>query len=76
LLSLRAAEHSASSRIGDLLDPACHLRVISPVGRIVGAALESEARISLQVDRLQRHPHHAEPQLAVLELDLDPADPR
>ena len=42
----------------------------------VGGAVDGEARIALKVERLDGAPHAAEPELAVVELDLDAADAR
>ena len=43
------------------------LRVAVPVVGLVGAAVQREARVALQVARLHRLPHRADRQLAVLE---------
>jgi hypothetical protein len=63
-------------RVGDVHGHAGQLGVALPGGRIVGPAVQREARIAQQVEGLHAVPHRADQQLAVLDSALDAGDAR
>ena len=62
--------------VGNLLDAAGQLRVARPVRRVCRSAVQREAGVAPEVERLQRPPHTTEPQLSVGENNFSSADTR
>ena len=73
-----AREPSAALRVVvvDLLGPSRDLRVAAPVRGAVRGAVQGEARVAPEIERLHGPPHAPEPDLPVGELDLRSADAR
>src|SRR5918994_7134950 len=75
---LAGAELPQPLGVVDLDGPAGQLGVAGPGGGVVGrverGAVEGQARVAAQGEGLAGAGHHAEPQLAVAEGGLDPAD--
>src|SRR5918997_4091972 len=59
----------------DLLDVASDLRVAVPAGWVDRGAVEGEARVASEIERLAGVPHGAEPELTVGDLRLRAAYP-
>src|SRR4051794_18094643 len=75
--ALAAEDPDLALLVGELLDAAGELRVAAPAGVGIGrAAVQCEARVAQEIQRLARAPHAAQPQLALGEDHLAAADPR
>ena len=74
--ALAAVDRPDPVRVGDLLRHPGELGVALPAGRVVGAAVEGEARVAPQVERLARLPHRPDPEVALDQLGLGAGDAR
>src|SRR4029077_11340071 len=72
----RREDLQLAATVGDLLHNPGELRVAAPLWRVVGAAVEREARVAGQVGALPRPRHRTDPEVVLDEPDLDAADPR